>query len=249
MGAEPVDTGPVTTANLDIVPPRRLGMLLAGVRDDCGLTLLEASERTGMDEHRLASIEAGDAPLDGESVEQILAGYGTTLDELLPARRQVVLDLASGRLLVAEEVTRFEGSPSAEEVLAAYLSLVYSLRHATPGSPVVLRGYDVAVLARALDLAEPEVEHRLTDLMLEPSDEVSRLTKLLHSKLVVPMAGAVIVATALGTVLVLRSDDRPTPAPTSVQRMGDVPPPSVGPAATAVRNEDGTVSSAVETTP
>ena len=114
---------------------------------------------------------------------------------------------------------------------------------------MVLRGFDVAVLAKALDLAEPDVEARLRGLMADPTTEVSRLTKLFRSKLVLPIAGAVVVATALGTVLVLRDDSRPAPAPTGVQRIGEVPPPEIGPAATQERNDDGSATAVQEVTP
>ena len=239
----------VTSATLDIVPPQRLGMLLAGARAERGLTLADVAARTALDEDQLASIEAGETPLTEESLETVMAGYGTTVDELLPARRQVVLDLESGQLLVAEEAVPLLGAPTPDEVLGAYLSLVYTLRRATPGSPVVLRGFDVAVLAKALDLAEPDVEARLRGLMSEPTAEVSRLTRLFRSKLVLPIAGAVVVATALGTVLVLRNDSRPAPVPTGVQRSGEVPPPEIGPAATQERNSDGSATAVQEVTP
>jgi hypothetical protein len=175
----------------------------------------------------------------------VLAGYRTTLDELLPARAQVVLDLERGRLLVADEVTELDGAPTPDEVLGAYLSLVYALRRAEPGTPVVLRGFDVAVLARALDLAEPEVERRLERLMVAPSAEVNRLTRLLRNKLAVPIVGAVVVATALGTVLVLRDDGSTTPPPTGVSRT-EVPQPELAPAASQGRNADGSVGPVVE---
>jgi transcriptional regulator with XRE-family HTH domain len=238
----------VTTATLDIVPPRRLGMLLAGARAERGLTLGDVAVRSSLDDDLLASIEAGETPLTEDTFETVLAAYGTTLDELLPARRQVVLDLDAGQLLVAEEAAELQVAPTPDEVLGAYLSLVCTLRHATPGSRVVLRDFDVAVLAKALDLAEPDVEARLTGLMADPTTEVSRLTKLFHSKLLLPIAGAVVVATALGTVLVLRTDQRPAPAPTTVQRFGAVPPPEIGPAATQVRNDDGSVGPVQELT-
>lgn len=240
----------MTTATLDIVPPRRIGLLLTGARAERGLTLAQVAARSSLAEDVLGSIEAGETPLTDESLDAVLNAYGTTIDELLPARRQVVLDLDAGQLLVAEEAAELQGAPTADEVLGAYLSLVYTLRRAVPGSAVVLREFDVAVLAKALDLAEPEVAARLTGLMADPSTEVSRLTRLFRSRLVLPIAGAVVVATALGTVLVLRSDQRPAPAPTSVNRFGEeVPPPEIGPAATQVRNDDGSVSPVQEVAP
>ena len=224
-------------------------MLLAGARSERDLTLADVAARAGLSEERLLSIEAGEVALTEESFADVLAAYGTTVDELLPTRRQVVLDLDSGQLLVADEAADLHDTPTADEVLGAYLSLVYTLRRATPGSPVVLRGFDVAVLARALHLAEPDVEARLHGLMAEPSGEVSRLTKLFRSKLVLPIAGAIVVATALGTVLVLRNDQRPAPTPTSVQRIDGVPEPELIDPVTQVRNPDGSVSPVQEVAP
>jgi len=225
-------------------------MLLTSARVERGLGLADVAARSGLAEELLSSIEAGETPLTDASLDAVLVGYGTTIDELLPSRRQVVLDLDAGQLLVAEEAVELPGRPAPDEVLGAYLSLVYTLRRATPGSPVVLRGFDVAVLAKALDLAEPDVEARLHGLMAGPDGEVSRLTRMFRSRLALPIAGAVVVATALGTVLVLRDDQRSTPAPTSVNRFGEeVPPPEIGPAATQVRNDDGSISPVQEVAP
>lgn len=212
--------------------------------------MVDVAARSLLPEDLLASIEAGETPLTDKSLEAVLRAYDVTIDELLPARRQVILDLDAGQLLVAEEAAELQGAPTPDEVLGAYLSLVYTLRRARPGRPVVLRGFDVAVLAKALDLAEPDVEARLRGLMVDPTTEVSRLTRLFSSRLALPIAGAVVVATALGTVLVLRNDERPAPAPTTVNRFGEeVPPPEIGPAATQVRNDDGSVSPVQEVAP
>ena len=238
----------MTTATLDIVPPRRLGMLLTSARAERGLTLSDLAERGPFDVDALAAIEAGDTVLTDESFDRVLGAYAITLDELLPSRRQVVLDLDAGRLLVAEEAVELQGPPAADEVLSAYLSLVYTLRHATPGVPVVLRSFDVAVLAKALGLAEPDVESRLHGLMADPSPEVGRLTRMFRSKLALPIAGVVVVATALGTMLVIRDDDRPAPAPTGV-RNTSVPEPELIPPLQQERNPDGSPGAPVEVAP
>lgn len=235
----------MTAATLDIVPPQRLGLLLSRARDERGLTLDDVARRGPFDATQLAEVESGARPLTDDTLEAVLVAYGTTVDELLPARSQVVLDLEQGRLLVADEAAPLEGAPTPDEVLGAYLSLVYSLRRAQPGSRVVLRGFDVAVLAKALHLSEPDVERRLEGLMASPTPEVSRLTRILRSKLAVPVAGAVVVATALGTVLVLRNDERPAPPPTGVQRT-EVPDAELLPPLVMERNPDGTPQAPVQ---
>ena len=228
----------MTTASFDLVPARRVGVLLRGVRADKGLTLGDVAAGSGLDESLLEGLEDGTTPIRDDLLDDVLRGYRTTVDELLPARRQVVLDLDAGELLVAQESSRLDDAPTADEVLGAYLSLVYTLRHATPGTRIVLRDHDVAVLATALHLAEPDVQSRLEGLMVEPTEEVGRLTRVLKSRFAIPVAGVVVLATALGTVLVLRDDDRPQPAPTGVSRTS-VPEPSLIEPASIEREPDG----------
>ncbi len=232
----------MTIATVDIVPPRRLGVLLAGARADRALSLDEVADRAPFSAEQLLAVEDGRLPLTEEQLDRVLEAYGVSVEDLLPARGQVVLDLRSKQLLVADEIATLRSdAPRADEVLSAYLSLVYVLRRAEPGTPVVLRAHDMAVLAKALDLAQPDVEARLHGLMAHPTEEVSRLTRLLRHKLTLPIVGVVVAAAALGTVLVLRAgDDPPAPAP-AVQRT--VPPASVIPPQVVERTTDG--SSAV----
>jgi hypothetical protein len=93
------------------------------------------------------------------------------------------------------------------------------------------------VLARALDISEAEVETRLRRLMAHPTPEVGRLTRLFRSRFAIPVAGAIVVATALGTVLVIRNDERPTPPPTGTRT--EVPEPELIPPLEQGRNPDG----------
>ena len=212
-----VDTGPVNSATLTLVPPRRLGALLVDARLAQARSLEAVAAASRFDEQELTAIEAGQLLLADAELDDLLAAYHVTPDQLLPVRSQVVLDLEQGEVVVAEETARLAGdAPTADEVLSAYLSLVYTLRRAQPGTPLVLRDYDVAVLARALKLAEPDVEARLTGLMANPTEEIGRLTRVLRHKLLVPVAGVVVAATAVGTVLVLRSDGG-TSAPTTTE--------------------------------
>jgi hypothetical protein len=146
------------------------------------------------------------------------------------------------------------------------------MRNAEPGTVLVLRDADVAVLSRALDLTRTAVERRLHDLMAEPTGEVRRRMGGLRARVLVPVVGVVVAATAVGVLLLVArgDDDQPAPAvttadaeaeaelgPASVQTPGDgqviqgegipaaeLPPGAVnlGEAQTAVRNPDGSVS-------
>jgi hypothetical protein len=71
---------------------------------------------------------------------------------------------------------------------------------------------------------------------------------MFRSKLALPIAGAIVVATALGTVLVIRNDERPVPPPTGVTRTS-VPEPELLPPLQQERNPDGSPAAPVEVTP
>jgi transcriptional regulator with XRE-family HTH domain len=216
----------MTSASLSLLPPRRLGALLGERREATGRTLDEIAAASTFTVADLAAIEAGEGPLDGDELEAVLAAYGMQAEDLVPQRAQVVVDLDRGELLVAEQAAALDRSaPTADEVLGAYLSLVYTLRHARPGTPLVMRQFDVSVLARSLRLAEPEVQRRLEGLMVAPTTDLSVLHRRLSRKLVVPLVGAVVVIGALGTVLVLRADDTSAPTPSTTTRPGAIEVP------------------------
>ncbi len=221
---------------LSLVPPRRLGTLLASVRTDEGRSLDDVARSSPFGVDDLAAIEAGTRPLDDDAVAALLDAYRLEPDAVVPVRTELVVDLDDGRIASGASA-REVAAPTADEVLTTYLSLVYTMRNATPGTPLVLRDADVDVLSRALDLAHPEVEHRLHDLMAEPQGAVRRRMGGLRARVLVPVAGMVVAATAIGTLLVVaRSDDGDsTPAPATTD--ADTPvivtsdePARVGPA-------------------
>lgn len=240
----------MTPASLTLLPATRVGTLLAEHRTATGRSLEDVASTSAFSAADLAAFEAGDSSLDGEELEAILIAYGMQADDLVPERAQVVVDLDRGELLVAERAATLDGTaPTADEILAAYLSLVYTLRHAAPGTPLVMRQFDVSVLARSLRLAEPDVQARLEGLMLAPTTEIGVLHRRLTRKLVVPLVGAVVVVGALGTVLVLRADDRPAQAPSPTTRPGAIEVPveteaSLLPPVTLTRDAEGAPATA-----
>ena len=119
-----------------------------------------------------------------------------------------MIDLDERVLAAGGEERSLAGkAPTADAVLASYLSLVYTLRHAEPGTPIVLRESDVDVLARVLDLGRPTVASRLHQLMIEPAGEVRRRSRLLRGRVLVPLAGVVVAATAVGALLLVQADE------------------------------------------
>lgn len=223
---------------LDVVPPARIGGLLAEARAARGETLADVAARSPFPTAALAALEGGDATLAETATDDLLRAYDVSLDELVPPRRRVLVDLDGGALTVADRSSALDPDPEADDVLSAYLSLVYALRDEPPGASLPLRGHDLDVLARVLGLPASQVRARLESLMVAPTPEVRRLTGSLRRKLVIPVVGALVVAAA-GLVLVLRDDrsDEPTaPTPTRIEQPPEVQPgPTIIPPASVER--------------
>lgn len=223
---------------LTLVPPRRLGRLLAGARAARGEDLDSVARRAGLEPAAVAAIEAGQRPVVDREIHALLDAYGVDPGELVPDRTELVVDLDE-HLLAAGGEARSLGAPTADEVLTTYLSLVYTLRRTTPGTTLVLRDADVDVLARVLELTGPEVERRLQELMVEPDGAVRRRMGALRARVVVPVAGVVVAATAVGVVLLVARGDGGRPAGAPEPAVGAEVPAELGPASFEIRAPDG----------
>ena len=176
-------------APLTVVPTWRLGALLRGARERQGRTTAElAGGSPRFDEAALDAIEAGERALDERELAAVVELYGVEGDHLVPHRHQLTVDLDHRELAAAGHTQALAGShPTPDEVLGTYLTLVYSLRAAEPGTPLRLRQADLSVLGRALALAVPEVEHRLESLMAAPEPVALRQrSRLLRARVVIP---------------------------------------------------------------
>ena len=191
--------------------PRRLGALLHDTRVARGVDVEHLAAQSFFTSADLLAIEAGDRNLTDRELTEVLDVYHVEVDDLLPERTRLVIDLEERRVAAGgRQRSVAGGSPTPDRVLASYLSLVYALRHATPGSPLVLRDADLEVLAQALDLAKPTVTSRLHALMTEPDLEVRRRSRLLRGRVLLPVAGVIVAATAVGTLLMVQADDTET---------------------------------------
>jgi transcriptional regulator with XRE-family HTH domain len=201
----------VSPAPLVLVPPRRLGALLRDERAARGRTVDEVASASAFSATDLIAVESGDRDLTDAELTALLGAYGVTADDLVPERAKLVVDLDEHVLSAGGEARTLAGeAPTADQVLASYLSLVYTLRHATPGSPIVLRDADIEVLARALDLARASVTERLHALMIDPDGEVHHRSRLLRGRVLVPLAGIVVAATTIGALVLVQGDDPET---------------------------------------
>jgi hypothetical protein len=225
--APPTDGSDVPIATLTLLPMRRLGVLLRERRRADGRAIDEVASLSGLSSEEIGLVEAGELALTDRQLDTVFLAYGTTAERLATERSQVVIDVDRGEIVVADETASVGAdAPTADEILAAYLSLLYTLRRSEPGSTLVLRSHDVGVLAGALRLAEPDVRARLDGLMRRPSDDLDRYHSGLRRRWAVPLAGVVVAVGVIGTVLLVRDDGQGGRTPsTATTRPGAIESP------------------------
>jgi transcriptional regulator with XRE-family HTH domain len=241
-----------------LVPPRRLGQLLATARVQSGFSLDEASTAMGANWTSLAllEIETGHRPVLDNDLAALTKLYGIPTSNLIPARSHLVVDLDEGVLEVGYETAKLDGDViERRDVLTRYLSMVYVMRDVKPGLPVPLRLPDLEILSGVLGAPRRQVEDELRELMLDSGEVVSRRTGRLRGRLLVPVIGVVVAVTAAGTLLLVTDDSDAnvattpggTPAvtvedgssTTATDGVGSVPT-EIGDAVVQERQADGT---------
>lgn len=189
-----------------LVPPRRLGALLSETRELGGVRLDDVVARSAgaVTAAELTVIESGGRLLDDTELRSILGWYGLDADGAIPSRSRLVVDLDGGFMNIDEHRARLGRRSGRREVLVPrYLSLVYTLRGASPGERVPLRADDLDVLGRALRIGADAVAADLEALMVDPKGEVTERMRLLSRRVFVPAAGILVGLCGLGTVLLV----------------------------------------------
>lgn len=190
-----------------LVPPVRLGRLLGEIRQAHGESLADLVRRCGLafDEAFFAELEAGRAELDEPLVRWVTELYGVATSDLLPARSELIIDLTEGRVGVGDTQIPLVGRET-EQILTNYLALVYSLRGMSAGATIPLRKADLTVLGQALELPTRQISRSLGRMMNAEAAAVQQHARGLRRRLVVPVAGILVGATAMGALLLVRSD-------------------------------------------
>lgn len=186
-----------------LVPPRRLGSLLRQARIAGSVELEDLASRGDFGLIDLEDIEQGRRSIDDATLALLLTLYGIEDAGLLPDRARLVIDLDAGRIAVDQADIMVGDETDADAVLTRYLALVYRLRDLPVGTPVPLRDVDLDILSTALKIESADVGLRLERLMRQETI-VRNDQRRLRRRLLVPVAGVVVAATAVG-VLVLVS--------------------------------------------
>lgn len=198
-----------------LVPPRRLGGLLAKARVSNGLSLEEAATELGQDWTAVGLLEAetGRRILVDPEVKQLTSFYRIPTSSLIPERSRLVVDVTEGTLAVGGETATVEQSEAMRrDVLAKYLSMVYSMRDISPGNQIPLRLPDLQVLESAFATHRREIEDELRSMMVDSTGSVSYRARSLRGRLLVPAIGVLVAVTTVGTLLLVSNDSGASPA-------------------------------------
>ncbi len=189
-----------------LVPPRRLGRLLAEARLERGLTVADVAEEIGgaLDEIEILEVETGRRALDDQDLRTLTELYGLKTSSMVPSRSRLVIDLEEGVIEAdgtTAELPDAEEPAGRDEVLSKYLALVYSMRGQEPGTSITLRLGDLDVLAEVFESDRRTIEDELVALMVTTPEPVKKRFRLLRGRTVVPVVGVLVATTAAGALV------------------------------------------------
>jgi hypothetical protein len=193
--------------DLSLVPPRRLGTLVATSRQRQGLSLADVASRCSdrLSVHDLKLLEAGRLAVEDADVRLLAELLGLPLGRLVPRRTRLVVDRLEGRVIAGDSVGRFVAMASPHEVAQRYLALIRALR-GVPGresAALPLRHGDLEVLAEALYCSECDVRCLLDEVLAQDGDSVDIATTRSLRRPVMADLGLLVAFTALGGLVLV----------------------------------------------
>ena len=226
-----------------LLPPKRLGTLLAEARLAQGYTLAEAADALGddWDPIELLEVETGRKPVLDPDLGVLTALYGIATTKLIPERSRLVIDLDEGILSVGAHQVALDAAAHQRDVLARYLAMVYAMREMPPGREITLRSPDLDVLGAALRRPADEVEAQLLELMVESAAVVEPRMRRLRGRLLIPAIGLVVAATTAGVLLLVNDSDASHSTDNAATATAETPgaPVEIGDAVVQDRLADG----------
>jgi hypothetical protein len=208
--------------DLSLVPPRRLGVLVAAARTRQDLTIDQVARRSSgrLSTHDVRLLEAGRLALEDADVRLLAELLGLPLGRLVPERSKLVIDRTEGRIICGDSVGRFVPMASPEEIAVRYLALIRALRVGMPGaerSPVVpMRTDDLAVLAEALGRSEVAVRDLLNHALATGQVTIGDMSRRSVRRPLMPGLGILVALTSLGGLLLVPSHAAMAAEPTVV---------------------------------
>ena len=222
-----------------LVPPRRLGELLAHRRAEMHQSIAEIEHRSlgRFSAGDLALFEAGEASPTDEQLRHLAVIYGLDLSAITPQRAFLELDLTEGLVSIGGEEERFAPEQDDREILLRYLAIVYRMRAINPGVVVPARNDDLATLALVFSTTPAEMRATLESLMLGERSELRRRHADLKRRVVVPGIGVLVALTTVGGLLLVRQLAGPNQALEPTIKLTNRAPVEIG-SALVVTNAD-----------
>jgi hypothetical protein len=179
----------------DAAPARRVAWHLRRIRKDLGYTYGQAASCLGVSRFRLWRWEHGSG-LTEEQIDAAARAYGMEREALLPAREPVRVDLDTRVMQVGDVEIRLQ-SDAGDEVMAAYLRVIRTVRGLRAGALMALRDDDLAILTDVLGREPEEIEARLVELMGLSRQEAAELRRMLVKRRVLAPAAGIFMGASL----------------------------------------------------
>jgi hypothetical protein len=218
--------------DLSLVPPRRLGSLVAQTRIEQRLTVEQVAARSGgrLSAYDMKLLEAGRLAVEDTDVELLAELLGLPLGRMVPRRTELVIDRMEGRVIAGDSVGRFVPMATPVEVARRYLALVRALR-GEQGNPdpttMALRANDIAVLADAVGYSDAEMRSLLNEVLAADAAAIGMMSVRSRQRPLMPGLGLLVAYTSSGGLVLVS-------AATAVVGSG-APTPRVLPSGAIVR--------------
>jgi hypothetical protein len=193
--------------DLSLVPPGRLGALVAGARRGQDLTIEQVASRSGgrLSVHDVKLLEAGRLAVEDHDVRLLAELLGLPLGRIVPQRAELVIDRTEGRVIAGDSVGRFVSMAGPDEVARRYLALVRALRghDFADDAAVALRAGDLEVLADSLFLTVAEVRDLLDGALAADAATITAMCSRSATRPFMPGLGLLVAFTSLGGLLLV----------------------------------------------
>lgn len=190
----------------ELVPPKRLGQAMSDYRKERNIGLRALAHRSNgwFSVRDLKRFESGKMPVDQETLLELTALYEIEALEVLVARKDLEISLEYGVLEVGGRKGQWEPTQAnVDEILKRYLGLLYSVREVRVGAQIPLRDRDLTILAQALELPADSVRAQLLELIATQQTQIKILSRAFDRKVLVPAAGILVAATAVGSLVMI----------------------------------------------
>ena len=210
-------------SELSLIPPRRMGRLLANARYRARMSAPAAAFASygRFDTLEIRRIEEGDLPVSDDDIQMFASIYRLNVDGIVPPRMELAIDRSEGWIRVGGRVQPLSSTSDDRSVLIRYLAIVYELRGVRPGYLIVPRDNDLRVIGALFNRTPTEVRLHLETIMRRDRHEITDVHDRLRERLTVPSIGVLVGFTRIGALLL---EESARPEGPELQRIPEIEP-------------------------